>query len=61
MMFQPKHARNWGACPPLGQGATRDPREKCGTVTVPLDYQHPNSKTSTIEVSEIATAKPVSG
>ena len=48
----------WGACPPLAPGATRDPREKCGTVTVPLDYQHPNGKTITIEVSRIATAKP---
>ncbi len=48
----------WGTCPPLQQGAKRDPREKCGTVTVPLDYQHPNGKTITIEVSEIATAKP---
>jgi pimeloyl-ACP methyl ester carboxylesterase len=48
----------WGACPPLAKGTTRDPREKCGTVTVPLNYQDPNGKTITIEVSEIATAKP---
>jgi pimeloyl-ACP methyl ester carboxylesterase len=48
----------WGTCPPLQPGAKRDPHEKCGTVTVPLDYQHPNGKTITIEVSEIATAKP---
>lgn len=48
----------WGACPPLQPGAKRDPRQKCGTVTVPLDYQRPNGKTITIEVSEIATAKP---
>lgn len=48
----------WGTCPPLQPGAKRDPREKCGTVTVPLNYQHPNGKTITIEVSEIATAKP---
>ena len=31
----------WGACPPLQKGATRDPREKCGTVKVPLNYQNP--------------------
>jgi pimeloyl-ACP methyl ester carboxylesterase len=49
---------NWGTCPPLQRGAKRDPREKCGTVTVPLDYQHPDGKAITIEVSEIATAKP---
>jgi pimeloyl-ACP methyl ester carboxylesterase len=48
----------WGACPALAKGATRDPREKCGTVAVPLDYQHPDGKTITVEVSEIATAKP---
>lgn len=48
----------WGACPPLAQGVTRDPREKCGTVTVPLDYRRPGGKTITVEVSEIATAKP---
>jgi pimeloyl-ACP methyl ester carboxylesterase len=48
----------WGTCPPLQPGAKRDPHERCGTVTVPLDYQHPNGKTITIEVSEIATAKP---
>ncbi len=48
----------WGACPALAKGATRDPRERCGTVTVPLNYQAPNAKTITIEVSEIATAKP---
>ncbi len=47
----------WGACPPLGQGATRSPGQKCGTVTVPLDYQHPDGKTITTEVSELATAK----
>ena len=48
----------WGACPPLAQGATRNPGQKCGTVTVPLDYQQPDGKTITIEVSELAAAKP---
>jgi pimeloyl-ACP methyl ester carboxylesterase len=48
----------WGACPPLAQGITRDPRQKCGTVTVPLDYRNPDGKTISVEVSEIATAKP---
>jgi pimeloyl-ACP methyl ester carboxylesterase len=48
----------WGACPPLAAGATRNPAQKCGTVTVPLDYRHPAGKTITIEVSELATAKP---
>ncbi|MCL2585822.1 MAG: alpha/beta hydrolase [Streptosporangiales bacterium] len=48
----------WGTCPALAKDAIRDPREKCGTVTVPLDYQHPDGKTITVEVSKIATAKP---
>ena len=48
----------WGACPPLAKGATRNPAQKCGTVTVPLDYRHPADKTISIEVSELATAKP---
>ncbi|HWC79653.1 MAG TPA: alpha/beta hydrolase [Pseudonocardiaceae bacterium] len=48
----------WGACPALAPGATRDPRETCGTVTVPLDYRNPQGGTITVEVSRIATAKP---
>lgn len=58
---QPPGTQNsitWGACPPLAKGATRDPREKCGTVTVPLNYQDPGGKTISLEVSEIATARP---
>ncbi len=49
---------SWGACPPLAKRATRNPEEKCGTVTVPLDYRNPGGRTIRIEVSEIATAKP---
>jgi pimeloyl-ACP methyl ester carboxylesterase len=48
----------WGACPELAPGATRDPREQCGTVTVPLDYRNPQGKTITVAVSRIAAAKP---
>ena len=48
----------WGACPPLASGATRNPAQKCGTVTVPLDYQHPDGRSITVEVSQLATAKP---
>ena len=49
---------NWGKCPAVTPGSTRNPLEKCGTVTVPLNYQQPGGKTISIEVSEIATAKP---
>jgi pimeloyl-ACP methyl ester carboxylesterase len=48
----------WGACPVLQKGATRDPREKCGTVKVPLNYRNPDGRSITIEVSRLATAKP---
>jgi pimeloyl-ACP methyl ester carboxylesterase len=48
----------WGACPALAKGATRDPREKCGAVKVPLDYRHPDGKSISVAVSRIATAKP---
>lgn len=53
-----KNTIAWGACPQLAKGATRDPREKCGTVKVPLDYRHPGGKSISIAVSRIATAKP---
>ena len=49
---------NWGKCPAVTPGITRNPKEKCGTVTVPLNYQQPGGKAISIEVSEIATAKP---
>jgi pimeloyl-ACP methyl ester carboxylesterase len=48
----------WGTCPPAPDGTDRDPRETCGTVTVPLDYRHPNGKSITVAVSKIATAQP---
>ncbi|MEV5409056.1 alpha/beta hydrolase [Thermopolyspora sp. NPDC052614] len=48
----------WGACPELPQGAERDPRQTCGTVTVPLDYRRPDGETLSIAVSRIATATP---
>ncbi|MGH3222915.1 MAG: alpha/beta hydrolase [Streptosporangiaceae bacterium] len=48
----------WGACPALAPGSTRNLAEKCGTVRVPLNYQDPGGKTITVEVSELATAKP---
>ncbi len=53
-----RNSITWGACPAPAQGVTRDPRQTCGTVTVPLDYRNPNGRTITIEVSRIASAKP---
>jgi len=48
----------WGQCPPVTPGVTRDPRLTCGTVKVPLDYQHPDGGTIDVAVSKLATAKP---
>jgi pimeloyl-ACP methyl ester carboxylesterase len=51
---------SWGACPPSLTGVARDPRQKCTTVPVPLDYRDPGGRTISIEVSRIPTAKPQS-
>jgi pimeloyl-ACP methyl ester carboxylesterase len=48
----------WGTCPPLPEGATRDPRQTCGTLQVPLDYRHPRGTPLTLAVSRIAAANP---
>jgi pimeloyl-ACP methyl ester carboxylesterase len=51
-------AIRWGTCPPVTPGFTRDPRQQCATVRVPLDYRRPGGATITIAVSRIpATAK----
>lgn len=43
----------WGACPAPPPGTKLDPRQKCGTLKVPLDYRHPDGKQITIAVSRI--------
>ncbi|NMO15241.1 alpha/beta fold hydrolase [Pyxidicoccus fallax] len=48
----------WGNCPALPDGATRDPRQTCATLQVPLDYHHPDGRTLEIAISRIATARP---
>lgn len=42
----------WSACPPPPPGIP-DAGQQCGTVTVPLDYRHPNGRTIDIAVSVI--------
>ena len=54
----PQASISWGACPPLAAGTSRDPRQSCGTVRVPLDYRRPNGRTIDIAVSRISTAQP---
>lgn len=49
----------WGDCPPVEvSGVTRDPRQQCAGLSVPLEYRAPHGRTITVEVSRIATAKP---
>ncbi len=43
----------WGPCPAPVEGAGRDPRLTCGTVTVPLDYQDPDGETIEVAVSKL--------
>lgn len=52
----------WGDCPPPTPGAngavtTRDPRQQCATLAVPLDYTNPRGRTITLTVSRIPGAR----
>jgi pimeloyl-ACP methyl ester carboxylesterase len=51
----------WGECPALAPGATRDPKLTCATVKVPLDYQNPNGKTIDVAISRLPAAKKPQG
>ncbi|MGW5617371.1 alpha/beta hydrolase [Streptomyces sp. NPDC003877] len=44
----------WSACP--GEGL--DPRQRCATVEVPMDYSDPDGRTLQIAVSRIPSEKP---
>ncbi|WP_230685153.1 alpha/beta fold hydrolase [Cellulomonas sp. JZ18] len=46
----------WGTCPAPAEGAGRDPRLLCATVTVPLDYRDPGGETVEVAVSTLPTA-----
>lgn len=46
----------WGACPPTFPD-TRDPRQQCGTLSVPLDYRAPSSGTIALTISRIRTSR----
>ncbi|MCA2175715.1 alpha/beta hydrolase [Nonomuraea glycinis] len=47
----------WGECPPAEPGVSRDPRQRCGTLRVPLDYRAPRGRSIEIAISRIGTAK----
>jgi pimeloyl-ACP methyl ester carboxylesterase len=47
----------WTSCPP-SLIEVEDPRMRCATVRVPLDYRDPHGATIEVMISRIATAKP---
>jgi pimeloyl-ACP methyl ester carboxylesterase len=47
----------WQACPLPPEGIP-DAGQQCATLTVPLDYMHPNGQKITVSVSRISAAKP---
>jgi pimeloyl-ACP methyl ester carboxylesterase len=48
----------WGACPQFAANAPIDPRQRCGTVRVPLGYRQPHGRSITVAVSRIPAADP---
>jgi pimeloyl-ACP methyl ester carboxylesterase len=57
----PAHAPDlaWTDCPPpVMFPLPEDPRMRCATLKVPLDYRKPNGRTIDVMISRIATAKP---
>ncbi|MFE6867180.1 alpha/beta hydrolase [Kitasatospora sp. NPDC057692] len=48
----------WADCPADPSGAPVDPRLRCTTLRMPLDYRAPHGRSIEIAVSKLATAKP---
>jgi pimeloyl-ACP methyl ester carboxylesterase len=48
----------WGECPPAEPGVSRHPRQRCGTLRVPLDHRAPRGRSIGIAISRIGTAQP---
>ncbi|WP_440074258.1 alpha/beta hydrolase [Streptosporangium sp. OZ121] len=48
----------WGECPPVESAISRDPRQRCATLRVPLDYRAPRGRNIEIAISRIGTARP---
>lgn len=53
-----KTALTWGECPPPAHDLPRDPRQRCATLRVPLDYRAPRGRSIEITISRIGTARP---
>ncbi|MEU8038440.1 alpha/beta hydrolase [Streptosporangium sp. NPDC049078] len=49
----------WGECLAVESGGvSRDPRQRCATLRVPLDYRAPGGRSIEIAISRIGTARP---
>jgi len=48
----------WGDCPPAAPDFPQDPRMRCATLRVPLDYRSPQGRQITITISRLPAAKP---
>jgi pimeloyl-ACP methyl ester carboxylesterase len=51
---RPEQTLHWTKC----QGAGLDPRQECATLTVPMDYAHPDGARIDLAVSRIPAEKP---
>lgn len=54
----PETGLAWTMCPPALLELPEDPRLRCATLRVPLDYRKPHGGTIEVMISKIATAKP---
>ena len=43
----------WGTCPPSADGSTRDARQRCATLRVPLDHRKPYGRQIDLTISRI--------
>jgi pimeloyl-ACP methyl ester carboxylesterase len=48
----------WTDCPPSNSPLPEEPRMRCATLRVPLDYRKPHGSTIEVVISRIPTAKP---
>jgi pimeloyl-ACP methyl ester carboxylesterase len=48
----------WTDCPPPMSSLPEDPRMRCATLRLPLDYRNPQGRTIEVMISRIPTAKP---
>ncbi|WAL68229.1 alpha/beta hydrolase [Amycolatopsis cynarae] len=48
----------WGPCPATANGSPLDPRQRCATLAVPLDYRDPGGPRISLSISRIRSAQP---